>query len=113
SPRCATVSWTTRPPRRTERTRRQYVCAFRPFRRTACRRYIPRLPPAARSLARRPAPQQGAAVGTTSRFGDSATKSRDATEPAGANYFFARRTAEVRLAAAATERVQEPRQHAP
>src|SRR6266446_9227189 len=81
SPRCATVSCTTRPPRRTERTRRQYVCALRPFRRTACRRYTPP-PPAARSLTRRPARQQGGAVGTTSCFGNSPTKSRSATGPA-------------------------------
>src|SRR6266446_863359 len=80
-PRCATVSCTTRPPRRTERTRRQYVCALRPFRRTACRRYTPP-PPAARSLTRRPARQQGGAVGTTSCFGNSPTKSRSATGPA-------------------------------
>ena len=41
SPRCAAVSCTTFPPRRTERTSRQYVCARPPFRTTVCRRYTP------------------------------------------------------------------------
>jgi len=40
SPSCATVSWMTLPPRRTDRTRRQYVCVLLPLRIFECRKYI-------------------------------------------------------------------------
>src|SRR5439155_995043 len=98
SPRWATVSWTTRRPRRTERTRRQYVCAFRPFRRTAYRRYT-RLPPPRPDPPGYPRLSKGR---RSALHGDSAPHRRKPQAPWSqrpADFFFAGRSAEVGLAA--------------
>lgn len=59
SPSCATVSWTTFRPCRTERTSRQYRCTRPPFRTTVCRKYTAP-PPRIVAIATKLAPRKAA-----------------------------------------------------